>query len=97
LRDWHQVTKRLIFDRDVLKDFFFCNRDEFFRRKKVAQAYRFFSKDTLENLFALDNVIMVAAGERLRTFKLYSLYLGGCGYGQLRKKPSRRVLAEDFA
>jgi hypothetical protein len=71
LRDWDHATKQLIFEREVLKDFFFCNRDEFFRRKNVMQASRFYSKETLQNLFELDNVMMVGAGNGGRVQAVY--------------------------
>lgn len=60
LRDWDAVESLLVFDKQVLTDFFLSNYVDFFDRKNAPSFY-YFSPETLRFLFEQDNVFMVGA------------------------------------
>jgi hypothetical protein len=73
LREWQKTFARLILEKQALKKFFLKNYLEFLHQKKAAAVYAF-SHATLESLFALDNVVMVGAGqpERLEAVTVFT-------------------------
>jgi hypothetical protein len=54
------ALSQLIFDRDVLIDFFLANYHDFFARKDASQVYQF-SNETLSFLLNLENTLIVGA------------------------------------
>jgi hypothetical protein len=60
LKNWDEISSKLVFDKPRLREFFFRNYFDFLRRKNASTVY-FFSPETLSYLFDLDNVILVGA------------------------------------
>lgn len=60
LRDWDTIRHDLSVEKSDLADFFLAHYEEFFRRKGAEQFY-LFSRDTISFLLGLDNVMIVGA------------------------------------
>lgn len=60
LKDWDTARRNLSLDRAELAGFFLANYDDFFRRKGAEQFYRF-SRETISFLLGLDDMIIVGA------------------------------------
>jgi len=59
-----------IYDREILKDFFVNNYEDFLRRINASSA-NYFSKATLENICYQDNVYIVGAGSKEKVEAVY--------------------------
>src|SRR5262249_1505391 len=72
LRDWEQLSKRLILDRDRLVEFYIAYNQSFLRRRKANTA-SFFAEETLRQLFDDPRVVLVGAGDqgRLETVTVF--------------------------
>lgn len=60
LRDWQKTGARLIHDQERATQFFIANYDEFTNRTGASSVYRF-ARQTLEELLAIDRVLLVGA------------------------------------
>jgi len=61
LKNWDDTTSGLIYDRAVLKKFFLENYLDFVRSRNASSVY-FFTRESLEFLLDLDNLLLVGAG-----------------------------------
>jgi hypothetical protein len=60
LKDWDAIRHDLSHEKPVLTDFFLAHYEDFFRRKGAEQFY-FFSRETISFLLSLDNVMIAGA------------------------------------
>jgi hypothetical protein len=81
LRDWDNVRRSFVLDRQVLIDFFLGHYSNFVRRIGASRAYDF-SEETLAFFGNADNVLIVGAGtpERVEAIYIftYTPYSGDC-------------------
>jgi len=73
LKTYKQFDGNLVFDKEILTDFFLANYPDFIKRVHASRA-NCFSRNTLAYLCNLDNVIIVGAGEgnRLQAVCLFA-------------------------
>jgi hypothetical protein len=81
LRDWSNIRRSFICDREVLMDFFVTIYPDFIRRIGASSAYHF-SEETLSFLGDAENVVIVGAGKQGKVEAVYVFthtpYSGDC-------------------